>query len=191
LSKRQQQRGGAVRLSARAEEKAAAKEKTEKEEPEPWSPPVLDPNTPSPIFGGSTGGLLRKAQVEEFYVITWSAPKEQVFEMPTGGAAIMRQGPNLLKLARKEQCLALTMQLRNKFKVKDACFYRVFPNGEVQYLHPKDGVYPEKVAPGRVGANQNMRSIGKNANPVSIKFRGTADGEAMVSGSGYGVFDLE
>jgi hypothetical protein len=25
--------------------------------------PVLDPNTPSPIFGGSTGGLLRKAQV--------------------------------------------------------------------------------------------------------------------------------
>lgn len=26
-------------------------------------PPPLDPNTPSPIFGGSTGGLLRKAQV--------------------------------------------------------------------------------------------------------------------------------
>ena len=31
--------------------------------PAPWSPPTLDPNTPSPIFGGSTGGLLRKAQV--------------------------------------------------------------------------------------------------------------------------------
>ena len=30
---------------------------------EPWSPPKLNPNTPSPIFGGSTGGLLRKAQV--------------------------------------------------------------------------------------------------------------------------------
>ena len=28
-----------------------------------FSPPALDPNTPSPIFGGSTGGLLRKAQV--------------------------------------------------------------------------------------------------------------------------------
>jgi hypothetical protein len=26
---------------------------------------------------------------------------ECIFEMPTGGAAIMRQGPNLLKLARK------------------------------------------------------------------------------------------
>lgn len=41
------------------------------------------------------------SQVEEFYVITWDAKKEQIFEMPTGGAAIMRKGPNLLKLARK------------------------------------------------------------------------------------------
>ena len=51
-------------------------------------------------------------QVEEFYVITWEAKKEQIFEMPTGGAAIMRKGPNLLKFARKEQCLALTTQVR-------------------------------------------------------------------------------
>merc|ERR1711959_721402 len=109
-----------------------------KKEAASWYPPTLDPNTPSPIFGGSTGGLLRKAQVEEFYVITWDAKKEQIFEMPTGGAAIMRAGPNLLKLARKEQCLALTTQLRNKFKT-NACFYRIFPNGEVQYLHPADG----------------------------------------------------
>merc|ERR1711881_812263 len=121
-----------------------------------WGPPELNPNTPSPIFGGSTGGLLRKAQVEEFYVITWNANKEQIFEMPTGGAAIMRQGPNLLKLARKEQCLALTTQLRTKFKA-NARFYRLFPNGEVQYIHPADGVYPEKVNKGREGANQNMR----------------------------------
>lgn len=48
----------------------------------------------------------------------------------------MRQGPNLLKLARKEQCLALLTQLRTKFKT-DGFIYRVFPNGEVQYLHPK------------------------------------------------------
>ncbi|GMH45440.1 hypothetical protein BSKO_13397 [Bryopsis sp. KO-2023] len=136
-----------------------------------WTVPDLDPNTPAPIFGGSTGGLLRKAQVEEFYVITWEAKKEQIFEMPTGGAAIMRKGPNLLKLARKEQCLALTTQLRTKFKT-DACFYRVFPNGEVQYLHPKDGVYPEKVNEGREGANQNMRSIGENVNPIKVKFSG-------------------
>ena len=31
--------------------------------PAAWSAPKLNPNTPSPIFGGSTGGLLRKAQV--------------------------------------------------------------------------------------------------------------------------------
>merc|ERR1711933_436775 len=141
-----------------------------KEKP-PWTPPVLDQKMPSPIFGGSTGGLLRKAQNEEFYVITWNAKKETMFEMPTGGAAIMRQGPNLLKLARKEQCLALTTQLRTKFNT-NAVFYRVLPSGEVQYLHPLDGVYPEKVNKGREGVNQNMRRIGQNVNPVKIKFSG-------------------
>ncbi|KAF8388019.1 hypothetical protein HHK36_026685 [Tetracentron sinense] len=153
---------------------AAAGEKTEaptKEAPVGFTPPQLDPNTPSPIFGGSTGGLLRKAQVEEFYVITWESPKEQIFEMPTGGAAIMREGPNLLKLARKEQCLALGTRLRSKYKIKYQ-FYRVFPNGEVQYLHPKDGVYPEKVNPGRQGVGVNYRSIGKNVSPIEVKFTG-------------------
>ncbi|CAI5523509.1 unnamed protein product [Closterium sp. Naga37s-1] len=139
------------------------------EAPAGFSPPELKSDTPSPIFGGSTGGLLRKAQVEEFYVITWEAKKEQIFEMPTGGAAIMRAGPNLLKLARKEQCLALGTQLRTKFKINYQ-FYRVFPSGEVQYLHPKDGVYPEKVNAGRANANVNLRSIGKNVDPAVVKF---------------------
>ena len=139
--------------------------------PAGFTPPQLDPNTPSPIFAGSTGGLLRKAQVEEFYVITWESPKEQIFEMPTGGAAIMREGPNLLKLSRKEQCLALGTRLRSKYKINYR-FYRVFPNGEVQYLHPKDGVYPEKVNPGRQGVGVNDRNIGKNADPITVKFTG-------------------
>merc|ERR1719428_1493173 len=145
-------------------------------EPESWSPPCLNPNLPSPIFGGSTGGLLRKAGLEEFYVITWDAKNESIFEMPTGGSALMRQGPNLLKLARKEQCLALTSLLRTGYKT-DAVIYRVFPNGEVQYLHPADGVYPEKVNKGRQGANQNMRRIGQNTQPIKVKFsgRGTMD----------------
>ena len=43
--------------------------------------------------------------------------------MPTGGAAIAQKGPNLLKLARKEQCLALLAQLRTKFKT-DGAIYR-------------------------------------------------------------------
>jgi len=171
-----------ARLAAVAEQKSPAKsaEKKSEKKAENWSAPALDPSWPSPIFGGSTGGLLRKAQEEEFYVITWEGKKEQIFEMPTGGAAIMRSGPNLLKLARKEQCLALLTQLRNKFKT-DGQFYRVFPNGEVQYLHPKDGVYPEKVNPGRTVVNANSRRIGANPNPVSVKFTGklgTYDSEA-------------
>ena len=86
----------------------------------------------------------------------------------TGGAAFMREGPNLLKLARKEQCMALLSQLRTKFKL-DGRVYRVFPSGEVQYLHPKDGVYPEKVNKGRVGVNNNPRSIGKNVDPAKAR----------------------
>ncbi|KAF5736857.1 photosystem I reaction center subunit II chloroplastic [Tripterygium wilfordii] len=57
---------------------AAADGKTDAptaEAPVGFTPPKLDPSTPSPIFAGSTGGLLRKAQVEEFYVITWDFPK--------------------------------------------------------------------------------------------------------------------
>ena len=76
-------------------------------------------------------------QVEEFYVITWEAKKEAIFEMPTGGAAQMRAGANLLKLARKEQCLALTTQLRTKFKLEPV-FYRVFPDGKVGWQMTQD-----------------------------------------------------
>jgi photosystem I subunit II len=124
----------------------------------------------APLFGGSTGGLLTKALVEEKYAITWSSPKEQVFEMPMGGAAKMREGDNLLYLARKEHCLALGGQLRTKFKITNYKVYRVFPNGEIQYLHPNDGVFPEKVNPGRVAVNSVPRNIGNNPEPAKLKF---------------------
>nr|ARO91118.1 photosystem I reaction center subunit II [Flintiella sanguinaria] len=127
---------------------------------------------PSPTFGGSTGGWLRAAEIEEKYAITWTGKEEEIFEIPTGGAAIMRKGDNLLYLARKEQCLALGTQLRNEFKISDYKIYRIFPNGEVQYLHPKDGVFPEKVNQGRIGVNNVGRSIGKNPNPINSKFTG-------------------
>nr|YP_009295960.1 photosystem I subunit II [Schizymenia dubyi]AOM64895.1 photosystem I subunit II [Schizymenia dubyi] len=131
---------------------------------------TIDFKMPSPTFGGSTGGWLRAAEIEEKYAITWTSKSEQIFEMPTGGAAIMRAGDNLLYLARKEQCLALSSQLKVNFKILDFKIYRIFPNGEVQYLHPKDGVFPEKVNPGREGIGNIMHSIGKNDNPVSRKF---------------------
>ena len=128
----------------------------------------------TPKFGGSTGGLLTKALVEEKYAITWTSKSEQVFEMPTGGAAVMNAGENLLYLARKEQCIALGKQLRTKFKPKidDYKVYRVFPNGEVDYIHPADGVFPEKVNEGRTAVSSKPRRIGENPNPATIKFGG-------------------
>ncbi len=52
---------------------------------------------------GSTGGLLNSAETEEKYAIVWKSLKEQAFELPTGGAAIMHEGDNLMYFARKEQ----------------------------------------------------------------------------------------
>nr|QCI08568.1 photosystem I reaction center subunit II [Spermothamnion repens] len=135
---------------------------------------TIDFKMPSPTFGGSTGGWLRAAEIEEKYAITWISKAEQIFEMPTGGSAIMTEGDNLLYLAKKEQCLALSSQLKTAFKIKNFKIYRIFPNGEVQYLHPKDGVFPEKANQGREGVGNINHSIGKNDNPVNKKFTGQA-----------------
>jgi photosystem I subunit II len=126
----------------------------------------------APLFGGSTGGLLTKALVEEKYAITWTSSKQQVFEMPTAGSATMNSGENLLYLARKEQCLALGTQLRTKFKINDYKIYRVLPSGETTLLHPKDGVFPEKVNEGRIAVGTVARNIGANPEPATIKFSG-------------------
>ena len=127
----------------------------------------------TPIFGGSTGGLLTKAEREEVYAITWTSPKEQVFEMPTGGAAVMRQGKNLLYLARKEYGIALGgQQLRAKFKITDYKIYRIYPTGETQMIHPADGVFPEKVNQGREKVRYVDRNIGRNTDPAKLKFSG-------------------
>ena len=76
---------------------------------------------------GSTGGLLNSAETEEKYAIVWKSAKEQAFELPTGGAAIMHEGDNLMYFARKEQCLALGTQLRAfKPRIEDFKIYRIF-----------------------------------------------------------------
>jgi len=131
----------------------------------------------TPIFGGSTGGLLTKAQVEEKYAITWTSPKEQVFEMPTDGAAKMVKGENLLYIARKEYGIALGAQLR-KFKITDYKVYRILPSGETTMIHPADGVFPEKVNAGRSMVRHVPRRIGQNPNPAQIKFSGKATHDA-------------
>ncbi|MBE9053319.1 photosystem I reaction center subunit II [Nostocales cyanobacterium LEGE 11386] len=127
----------------------------------------------TPLFGGSTGGLLTKAVEEEKYAITWTSPKEQVFEMPTGGAATMRKGENLLYIARKEYGIALGGQLR-KFKITDYKIYRILPSGETTFIHPADGEFPEKVNQGREKVRYVPRSIGENPSPAPLKFSGKA-----------------
>ena len=132
---------------------------------------ALKGNLPQSI--GSTGGLLNAAETEEKYAITWSSSKAQAFELPTGGAATMNEGDNLMYFARKEQCLALGTQLRGfKPSIQDYKIYRIFPGGETEFLHPKDGVFPEKVNEGRPQAGHNPRRIGENPNPASVKFTG-------------------
>ena len=132
---------------------------------------ALKGNLPQSI--GSTGGLLNSAETEEKYAITWSSSKAQAFELPTGGAATMNEGENLMYFARKEQCLALGTQLRGfKPRIEDYKIYRIFPGGDTEFLHPKDGVFPEKVNEGRPMVGHNPRRIGENPNPASVKFSG-------------------
>jgi photosystem I subunit 2 len=132
----------------------------------------------TPLFGGSTGGLLNKAVVEEKYAITWTSPKEQVFELPTGGAATMRKGENLLYIARKEYGIFLGGQQLRKLKITDYKIYRILPNGETTLIHPADGVFPEKVNEGREKVRYVPRSIGQNPNPSQLKFSGKATHDA-------------
>lgn len=132
----------------------------------------------TPLFPGSTGGLLKKAEVEEKYAITWTSPKEQVFELPTGGAAVMRKGENLLYIARKEYGIFLGGQQLRKLKITDYKVYRILPNGETTLLHPADGVFPEKVNEGREKVRYVPRSIGQNPNPSQLKFSGKATHDA-------------
>ena len=126
----------------------------------------------TPLFAGSTGGLLNKAEVEEKYAITWTSPKEQVFELPTGGAAIMRKGENLLYIARKEYGIALGGQKLRKLKITDYKIYRILPNGETTLIHPADGEFPEKVKQGRDIVRYVDRRIGENPSPAKVKFSG-------------------
>ncbi|MBO3460762.1 photosystem I reaction center subunit II [Aetokthonos hydrillicola Thurmond2011] len=132
----------------------------------------------TPIFGGSTGGLLTKAEREEKYAITWTAPKDHYIELPTGGTALARQGQNLLYLARKEYAIFLGGQQLRKQKITDYKIYRIYPNGEIQYIHPADGVFPEKVNPGREKVRYNDRRIGQNPSQSKVKFSGVATYDA-------------
>ena len=132
---------------------------------------VLNLTIPSPTFGGSTGGWLRAAETEEKYAITWTSKKEQIFEMPTSGSAIMQKGENLLYLSKKEQCLALGSSLRG-FKINDYKVFRIYPPLGISLVHPFDGVFPEKVNKGRLPVNTRNIACANNPDPAKVKFTG-------------------
>jgi len=114
-----------------------------------------------PIFGGSTEGYFSKS-TRERHAVTWTAKKEQQFEMPTGGPAFMNKGENLCYFRKKEQCITLGKQLR-KMKIDNYKIYRLRKDGTVVFMHPADGVFPEKVNKGRTQVNGRPFSVGQNA----------------------------
>jgi len=122
-------------------------------------------------FSSSTGGCLEAAQTEETYLLTWlNETGCRSFELPTGGVFSMKEGRNLISFAKKEQCLALGFQLRELLKILNYQVFRVFPNNEIEYLYPNDGVFSEKVSFGRVSVGCNEGTIGCNMEPVKSKF---------------------
>merc|ERR1712083_40418 len=96
------------------------------------------------------------------HAVTWTAKKEQQFEMPTGGPAFMNKGENLCYFRKKEQCITLGKQLR-KMKIDNYKIYRLRKDGTVVFMHPADGVFPEKVNKGRTQVNGRPFSVGQNA----------------------------
>lgn len=122
-----------------------------------------------PKFHGSTSGYFAKA-TRERHAITWTSPQEFSFEMPGGmGLAIMNKGENLCYFRRKEACICLGKRLR-EYKIQNYKIYRIKKDGEVVFMHPADGVFPEKVNKGRVQVNGRPFSCGGNPQPGTLKY---------------------
>merc|ERR550525_1774183 len=121
-----------------------------------------------PLYTGSTGGYMSRA-TRERHAITWTSKEAYYFEMHNSGMAIMNKGENLCYFRKKEQCLALGKQLR-KMKIENYKIYRLKKDGTVIFMHPADGVFPEKVNKGRVQVNGRPFTVAQNPNPASVKF---------------------
>jgi len=120
-----------------------------------------------PIMPGNTGGYMSKA-TRERHAITWTAKVEAVIELPTGGLCIMNAGENLAYFRKKEQALCLGKELR-KMKIDNYKVYRIKKDGTVIFLHPADGVFPEKVNKGRVQVNGRPFPCGSNVQKGPLK----------------------
>tara|TARA_B100000674_G_scaffold53442_1_gene37139 strand:- start:167 stop:454 length:288 start_codon:yes stop_codon:yes gene_type:complete len=88
--------------------------------------------------------LLQATETEKKYAITWAS--------------------------KKEQCLALGPQLWTLFKINDYKIDRIFPNRDVWYLYTRDGRFLEKMNARRIDIGNLDHSMGKNVQPISVKF---------------------
>jgi photosystem I subunit 2 len=121
-----------------------------------------------PMYAGATGGYISKS-TRERHAITWTAKAEAQFEMPTGGIAIMNKGENLCYFRKKEQALSVGKQLR-KMKIDNYKIFRLAKDGTVTFLHPADGVFPEKVNKGRVQVNGRPFTVYQNPQPSELQW---------------------
>mmetsp|Transcript_102657 Transcript_102657/g.185201 ORF Transcript_102657/g.185201 Transcript_102657/m.185201 type:complete len:306 (-) Transcript_102657:185-1102(-) len=121
-----------------------------------------------PKFFGGTNGYMSRA-TRERHAITWTSPSEMQFEMPIGGTAVMNKGENLCYFRKKEQCIALGKQLR-KMKIDNYKVYRLQKDGTVIFMHPADGVFPEKVNKGRIQVNGRPFTVLQNPQQASLKW---------------------
>lgn len=121
-----------------------------------------------PLFLGSTRGYMSKS-TRERHAITWTAKEMAYFEMPTGGSAVMNKGENLCYFRKKEQCIALTKQLRKK-GIDDCKVYRLKKDGTVVFMHPADGVFPEKVNKSRVQVNGRPFTVMQNPPQAELEW---------------------
>lgn len=121
-----------------------------------------------PKFLGTTSGYMSRA-TRERHAITWTSKEELSFNLPIGGTAIMNAGENLCYFRKKEQCICLGKQLR-KMKIENYKIYRLAKDGTVTFMHPADGVFPEKVNKGRVQVNGRPHTVLQNPQPGALKW---------------------
>merc|ERR1712207_21684 len=100
---------------------------------------------------GAAGGYMSRA-TKERHAITWTD-----------------KGENLCYFRKKEQCIAVGKALR-KMKIENYKIYRIAKDGTVTFMHPADGVFPEKVNKGRVQVNGRPFNIGSNPQQAALKF---------------------
>ena len=71
----------------------------------------------------------------------------------------MGKGKNLISFTKKEQCLTLVSELHQDCNIPNYKIFRLLPNNEIEYLHPNNGISPEKAILGRTSTGQQIGGI--------------------------------